>query len=336
MDNDISGFVGPVTPYGGADLSTFTLLHCPEEGFFALYRGERAGQFRVYKCLKPKWRGAPLQEAMLKKEFELGYPLRHPNIRETYQYTSIEGLGNCIEMEWVDGAPLDEYLRRTRPDRKKFIQLASELCDALSYMHSRQTVHRDLKPGNIMVTHDGGNIKIIDFGLADSSSSALLKAPAGSRRYMSPEVAAGMPADTRSDIWSLGVVLGEMAGRRGYVVRRCTRNDPSRRFCDAASVKEAVIAEYRRPRILFYTAAALIVAAAVVFSIVRGGTGATQEEGTRPDTVRVIVPAPEQQEPRPQQEPLPARTARPKPAAEKSDAPDRIFQQASDLFEEKL
>ena len=333
MDNDISGFVGPVTPFGGTDLSTFTLLHCPEEGFFALYRGERAGQFRVYKCLKPKWRGIPLQEAMLKKEFELGYPLRHPNIRETYQYTCIDGLGNCIEMEWVDGDRLDEYLQRTRPGRKKYIQLASELCDALCYIHSRQIVHRDLKPGNIMVTHDGGNIKIIDFGLADSSSSAILKTPAGTRRYMSPEVAAGGTADIRSDIWSLGVVLGEIAGRKGYVVRRCTRRNPDKRFRDAASVKEAILAEYRWPRVLLFAAAGLIVAAAVLFSVPRGRDEAPVPESVRPDTVRVFMPPPEQKQDREQKT---EKTVRPKPSAEKSDAPDRIFQQASDLFEEKL
>ena len=113
MDDDISGFVGPVTDYGTPDSSSWTLIHSSEDGFYELYRGERAGWFRTYKCLKPEWRGQPLQEAMLKKEFELGYPLKHPNIRETYQYTYIEGLGNCIEMEWVDGCTLEElYTRR--------------------------------------------------------------------------------------------------------------------------------------------------------------------------------------------------------------------------------
>ena len=328
MDDEISGFVGTVTPYGGADLSSFTLLHSSEEGFFALYRGERAGQFRVFKCLKPCWRGAPLQEAMLKKEFELGYPLRHPNIRETYQYTDIEGLGNCIEMEWVDGVPLNEYLLRGTPNEHTFRKLASELCDALAYLHSRQTVHRDLKPSNIMVTHDGGSVKLIDFGLADSSSSAILKTPAGTRKYMSPEVASGGSADVRSDIWSLGVILGEMTPRHRSVVRRCTQTEPARRYQTAAHVKDALLAKPRWPWLALVAA---VVASVCLFLKFRPDTGPS-EQPKEPvvDTVRVLMTVPQESVP----PPSPAKPDRKK--AEKDDELEKIFRQASDLFEDKL
>ena len=70
-----------------------------------------------------------------------------------YALIAYPGLGNCIEMEWMDGVSLSELLKAGRPDRKLFRKLASELCDALIYMHNRQTLHRDIKPSNIMVTH---------------------------------------------------------------------------------------------------------------------------------------------------------------------------------------
>ena len=172
MEDNISGFFEPVSDFGQPKPDTFTLHHSSEEGFCLLYRGERAGRFRAFKCLKPQWRDNPLQVAMLRKEFELGYPLRHNNICETYAFLEIDGLGPCIEMEWVDGVSLAEYLQRAPLSEKTFRKLAGELCDALSYLHGHQTVHRDLKPENILVTHGDPAIKLIDFGLSDSSASA--------------------------------------------------------------------------------------------------------------------------------------------------------------------
>lgn len=327
MHDDISGFVGPVSDYGAPDPSSWPLIHSSEEGFYELYRGERAGRFQAYKCLKPQWRGQPLQEAMLKKEFELGYPLRHPNIRETYQYTYIEGLGNCIEMEWVDGVPLSEYLKQGRPDERSFRKLASELCDALTYLHSRQTLHRDLKPSNIMVTHDGGNVKLIDFGLSDSSSSAILKAPAGTRRFMAPEVAAGGAADVRSDIWSLGAVLGEMTSRHKRVISKCTRVQPSRRFRSAAEVKEALLARPLWPWLVLTAAA--IAAIAALWLHRPSEEPPVQPKAPVIDTVRVLIQTPPETG-----KPVQAKP-RSKPS-EKEKALDNIFEQASELFEDKL
>ena len=338
MDEDISGFLESVTPYGGADLSTFTLIYSSEEGFFALYRGERAGQFRVYKCLKPLWRGQELQEAMLRKEFELGYPLRHPGIRETYQYTAIEGLGNCIEMEWVDGMPLSEFLKQGLPDERLFLKFAGELCDALSYLHSRQTIHRDIKPSNIMVTHDGQCVKLIDFGLADSSASSLLKAPAGTKRYIAPEVLRGAKADVRSDIWSLGVVLGEMCpARHRRVIGKCTCKDPGKRWRSVAAVKEALMHRSRWP---LAAAVAVLASLAVVLSLWRapGAPGAEKEvmadslsaAGSVADSSAIALPAKA-----PEKESSGAGKEKGRKAT-KDDRLDRIFQQATDLFEDSL
>ena len=340
MDEDISGFLSSVTPYGGADLSTFSLIHTSEEGFYALYRGERAGQFRVYKCLKPQWRGQELQEAMLRKEFEIGYPLRHPGIRETYQYTAIDGLGNCIEMEWVDGVPLSEFLKQGAPDERLFLKLAWELCDALSYLHSRQTVHRDIKPSNFMVTHDGQCIKLIDFGLADSSSHALLKAPAGTRRYIAPEVLGGAAADVRSDIWSLGVVLAEMApGRHSRVIRKCTCKDPGRRW---RSVQEVRVALMRRSRWPVLAAVAGIAAAVAILltwnsprvpTAVPGAADSLPAAGAAADTAATVD---SDAGVRPQEAaPQPGRRAKARKAQE-DDELDRIVRQATDLFEDAL
>jgi len=326
VDDNISGFFGPVSGYAQPDLGSFTLLHASEEGFSALYRGERAGRFRVYKCLKPQWRSSLLHETMLKKEFETGYSLRHPNICETCSYTDLPELGPAIEMEWVDGIPLDEYLLQGLPDERTFRRLSAELCDALYYLHSRQILHRDLKPSNIMVTHAGGHIKLIDFGLADRADSSVLKSPAGTRRFAAPEVLAGKPADVRSDIYALGLVLKGMTGRHKRVIDRCLQKNPDKRFASVSDVLEAL-----RPQRGHWRAAiflALLVALAALFFRLR-----FPEKDTLPappsvrDTVFVAVPK--------DMSAPPVRTQKKAPHGREED-PDRIFRAATDLFEGNL
>jgi serine/threonine protein kinase len=101
--------------------------------------------------------------------------------------------------------------------------VAGELAEALAYVHSLGIVHRDLKPKNIMVTRNGERVKIIDFGLADSDRNAVLKQPAGTLSYMSPEQTQGSVPDMRNDIYSLGLILEELQLGRAYkkVVERC-------------------------------------------------------------------------------------------------------------------
>ena len=244
MKSEVSGFFAPAGIYDVSE-EKLTLIHSSEEGFYELYRGERAGQFRVFKCLKPEFRGDLLQETMLQKEFEIGFPLRHAGICETYSYTQVDTLGNCIEMEWIDGRTLEEYLQGTKPDNDSFCRMAEELCDAISYLHAHQVVHRDIKPSNIMVTHQGTFLKLIDFSLADSSSHAMLKQPAGTVSYAAPEVLAGQIADQRSDIYSLGKVLMRMTSRHKGVLARCTNGNPAKRYASAEKLKAALLRKQR-------------------------------------------------------------------------------------------
>ena len=332
MDDNNSGFFGPVSGYGQPDIGTFTLLSASEDGFFELYRGERAGRFRVYKCLKPQWRGNLLHETMLRKEFETGYSLCHANICETYAYTVFPDLGPCIEMEWIDGVTLEEYLKKGRPDEHLFQQWAGELCEALEYIHSHQIVHRDLKPSNIMVTHDGMHLKLIDFGLADSVDSVVLKVPAGTRRFVAPEVLEGHPGDVRSDLFSLGCVLGEMTGRHRHVIAKCLRKDPSERYCSAREVREALRSRTGVWLILASLLVICVLAIAALFLLFRPVPSAPAPVSVpAPASVRdtVFIQAP------------PAKT--PPERIEKSSSPkreeedlERIFQQATDLFEKTL
>lgn len=232
-----SGFF---TPNGTDDFISsqeMELFHSSRDGFNDLYRVSRNGRFFVYKALKPEYVGNAMYEDLLRKDFNLGFSLQHGHICQYYAYTYVPEIGNAIVMEWIDGVTLEEMLPRLRKDRKLALKVVREICEALDYMAQKQVYHRDLKPENILVTYNGNNVKIIDFGLSDSDSYGAFKAPAGTRMYASPELLAGEQIDGRSDIWSLGVILGEM-GFKGKPVKKCLKRDREERCSTAAELYE--------------------------------------------------------------------------------------------------
>ena len=125
------------------------------------------------------------------------------------------------------------------------------LIDALSYLHSRQTQHRDLKPSNIILTDNGQYLKLIDFGLSDTDSHAILKAPAGTEGYMAPEGS--------SDIYSLGCILREMhlGWTSRWVTKKCCA-PLNRRYKDTATIKRDLHRSWFWPgRMLLFVSSSL-------------------------------------------------------------------------------
>ena len=256
------------------------LLHRSVKGFCEIYRAEKFGQFVVLKALKPQYREDPVYEALLRKEFEIGYGLNDPHIYRTWHFRRLPELGNCIEMEWVDGVSLAERFAEEKPSEALLRKIAAELCDAVAYLHARQVIHRDIKPSNILITHSGDNVKLIDFGLADADDSAILKMPAGTQRYLAPEVLAGRVADMRTDIWAVGKVLSELtAGPRGphaRVLRKACRENPDERYQHIAELKQAFLRPSRRPWL--YVAVAIIVTVGIAFALWQSAQPAIQPQ----------------------------------------------------------
>jgi Tol biopolymer transport system component/predicted Ser/Thr protein kinase len=172
----------------------------------------------------------PARRARFEREATAVAALNHPNIVTVYSVEAADGV-HFMTMELVEGKPLSELLPRDGLPLPRFFDLAVPLADAVAAAHRAGVVHRDLKPDNVVVNADG-RVKILDFGLAkfdetprpSSEGSALPTRHLtqegqilGTVAYMSPEQVEGKALDNRTDVFSLGVVLYEMAtGRRPF------------------------------------------------------------------------------------------------------------------------
>lgn len=238
----------------------------PSKGHCRLMKAQRYGIWNVLKGLKPEYTADKQFAQMLTKEYTLMVGLNHPNIVRTYGHENVPELGECIIMEYVDGRTLADFVREN-PNASQRRQVAEELLDALAYCHKKQIVHQDLKPSNILITHDGDHVKIIDFGLSDSHEWAILKEPAFTKAYAAPEQLAGEEVDNRTDIYAFGIILRQMFPKRyGSVIRKCLQPRREKRYSSAERILNDIrLADNRRKRIPVVAIALAILIALAIF-----------------------------------------------------------------------
>jgi serine/threonine-protein kinase len=164
------------------------------------------------KVLSPTFAADPAFVERFRREAQAAASLNHPNIVSVYDSGEENGLF-FIVMEYVNGQTLRDLLHRvgTVPPADA-AHIAADIADALEFAHRNGVVHRDVKPGNVLITPEGA-VKVTDFGIARAESSDTLTKTGsvlGTATYFSPEQAQGLGLDGRSDVYSLGVVLYEM------------------------------------------------------------------------------------------------------------------------------
>ncbi len=255
-----------------------------EGGMATLWRAmdEQLDREVAVKLLRPQFGNDPGFAARFKQEARSAGSLSHPNIVSVYDYgTDAETGGQFIVMQLIDGQDLAAILEKNGPLKvDDAVRIAIGVASALEAAHRRGIVHRDVKPGNILIDHD---VKVTDFGIARAVAEASMTVTGttlGSVHYFSPEQARGDEVTGQSDVYALGIVLYEMlTGRRPFegdsaagvalkrltedplpptvhgpvppglsaIVMRALERDPANRFPDAGAFAEALRVWQRNP-----------------------------------------------------------------------------------------
>ena len=192
-------------------------------GMGTVYLAEQVtiGRKVVVKILNQRLSDDPTAVERFRREAKAIARLSHPNLIQVYVFGTTDEGAPYIAMEFVPGRPLSELLLiASSLPQKQAVHIAVQIFDAVAHAHATGVIHRDLKPPNIMLCEVTGQtdfVKVLDFGLAKLVGEAKPEATltktgciTGTPRYMSPEQARGDPLDSRSDIYSLGVILYEM------------------------------------------------------------------------------------------------------------------------------
>src|SRR5580704_642417 len=199
-------------------------------GMGEVYRATdtKLGRDVALKVMPAEMAQDPERLGRFRREAKALAQLDHPNIVTIHSVEECDGI-HFLTMQLVEGLPLDGLIRQGGLPVEQIVDIARALGDALAAAHEKGIVHRDLKPANVMVSNEG-RVKVLDFGLAKdvrgsnlgdatltSDSRTQVGVVMGTPAYMSPEQTSGRPLDHRTDIFSLGVVLHEMAtGRRPF------------------------------------------------------------------------------------------------------------------------
>src|SRR5215212_9223912 len=189
-------------------------------GMAEVHRGRdlRLGREVAVKVLRHDLARDPSSQVRFRREAQAAASLNHPAIVAVYdtgEDRTTTGATPYIVMEYVEGETLRDVLRREgRLDPERAMSLSADICGALDFSHRNGIVHRDVKPGNVMITPQG-TVKVMDFGIARavSDSAATMTSTAaviGTAQYLSPEQARGESVDARSDVYSLGCMLYEL------------------------------------------------------------------------------------------------------------------------------
>lgn len=242
FDSDLnSGFIEENTLNIADHFSNFSLIHPSQNGYSEVYKAKRYGKWYTLKHLVETEKENARYSSLLEKEFGIAIQLSHPNIVQTISLENVPDFNTCLVQEYVDGITWDQFFANSHPNISETKRILCELCDALQYIHNRQIVHRDVKPNNILITLDGHHVKLLDFGLADASNYDILKEPAGTQGYASPEQQTHGPIDNRADIYAIGAIINQLphtTPQLRRIAHKCLTEDPNLRFPSANDIKK--------------------------------------------------------------------------------------------------
>ena len=214
-------------------------------GYSRVFTAQNRGKKVIVKTLKESCKSNPKCIAGLQAEYDTTSILDHKYLRKALDFTKIEGLGDCIIFEYIEGKSLAEHVRVGTLSEKQVKNVLVDVCDALSYMHRNQVVHCNLKPENIIVTANDCRAKLIDLGVPQTEQDADRELLIKEMAFVAPEIIKGEDYDSRADVFSLGKIM-EFFNERNItkqfnaVATHCTQFSKEQRYDSISEVRSAI------------------------------------------------------------------------------------------------
>ena len=227
------------------DYTDLRLIHTSRYGNSRVFTANYNGKKVIVKALKKECADDAACKASLKLEFETTSILDNKYIRRALDFVQIEGMGDCIVFEYVEGKSLAEHVRVGTLSEKQVKSVLAEVCEALYYLHRNGIVHCNLNPDNIMVTANDCRVKLIDIGVPETKQEADRELLIKEMEFVAPEIIKGEDFDSRADIYSLGKIM-EFIGERNIskqfsaVATHCTQFSREQRFDNISDVRSAI------------------------------------------------------------------------------------------------
>ena len=247
------------------DYTNLRLLHTSRYGNSRVFTANYNGKKVIVKTLKAECANNPDCKASLRQEFETTSMLENKYIRKALDFVQIEGLGDCIIFEYIEGKSLAEHVRVGTLTEKQVKSVLTEVCDALNYLHRNGMVHSNLNPENIMVTAAEGRAKLIDFGVPETKQDADRELLIKEMAFVAPEIIKGEDFDSRADVYSLGKIM-EFIGERhitkqfSAVATHCTQFSKEQRYDTISDVRSAVSKGHSFVKIIILLVVAAVLA----------------------------------------------------------------------------
>ena len=248
------------------DYSDIRPLYTSRYGNSRVFSARNNGKKVVIKALKPELANNASCKASLRQEYDITNMLDNKFFRKALDFVNIQGLGDCIVFEFIEGKTLAEHVRVGTLSEKQVKSILVEICDALQYLHRNRMVHCNLMPENVMITANDYRVKLIDIGVPETNQDADRELLIKEMEFVAPEIIKGEDYDTRADIYSLGKIM-EFIGERNItkqynsVATHCTQFSKEQRFDSISEVRSAVGKGRSVVKIILFVIVAAVVGA---------------------------------------------------------------------------
>lgn len=268
------------------DYTDLRLIHTSRYGNSRVFTANYNGKKVIVKALKKECADDAACKASLKQEFETTSILDNKYIRRALDFVQIEGMGDCIVFEYVEGKSLAEHVRVGTLSEKQVKSVLAEVCEALYYLHRNGIVHCNLNPDNIMVTANDCRVKLIDIGVPETKQEADRELLIKEMEFVAPEIIKGEDFDSRADIYSIGKIM-EFIGERNIskqfsaVATHCTQFSREQRFDNISDVRSAITKGHSFVKLIIVAVVLAILASLAVIYVPKIKANVEKERADR-------------------------------------------------------